>query len=131
MALEKCKECGAQVSTEAATCPHCGAPCSTQPRTQSTETTRIKLKKTNGIGGMAFLIGIAGVILIFVLPPVGLLMLMVSGFMHFFGESKVDGLRGSCPHCGTVLTLDATVPGSTCPACAKRFLNKDGKFTTI
>jgi hypothetical protein len=26
MALIKCRECGNQVSTEAATCPHCGAP---------------------------------------------------------------------------------------------------------
>jgi len=32
MALEPCRECGAQISTKAAACPHCGAPSSARKR---------------------------------------------------------------------------------------------------
>ncbi len=32
MALIKCRECQAQVSTEAFACPHCGAPLQAMPR---------------------------------------------------------------------------------------------------
>src|SRR5688500_8523936 len=31
MALQACRECGKQVSTNAATCPHCGTPAPTKP----------------------------------------------------------------------------------------------------
>jgi hypothetical protein len=67
MAITKCKECGAQVSDQAATCPHCGVanPGTTSPP-QSTPFTvthspanpaKRKLSKAEIVGGLA--VGIA------------------------------------------------------------------------
>lgn len=130
MALTKCRECGGQVSTEAASCPHCGVLVKVDvPR--ETVTTKVMLKQSNGMDGLSFILGLVGFILLFMLPPVGLLMLMAAGALGYFGKSKVPSLQGACPHCGKLLTLPEAAPGSACPACAKRFIKRDDKFVAV
>lgn len=78
MALEECRECGEQVSTEAESCPHCGAPhptrssseASQRHRTQSTaspsddsEDLDSKLEKV-GKGCLFVLGGLGGLMMI-------------------------------------------------------------------
>ena len=47
MALIACYECGDEVSTSAAACPHCGAPVIRQPSIASIDTTTSKLDESN------------------------------------------------------------------------------------
>lgn len=67
MALKPCRECGQQVSTEAATCPHCGV---SDPTGAAREAARKKsekdTKETQGCLGCAG-IGIVGVFVVMII----------------------------------------------------------------
>ena len=130
MALTNCRECGDSVSTEAVACPHCGVPIKAD-EPKETATIKVTLKRSNGADGLSFLLGLVGFVLLFILPPVGLAMLMGSGALSLFGKNKVPGLKGACPHCGKLLELPEAEPGAGCPVCAKRFINRDGKFVAV
>lgn len=83
MALVTCPECQGRVSTLAASCPHCGA---MPARAKfSTDTTESQVPGPPSAGNLLCgLIGTVGLICLFIIPPVGFLMLMTAGFFGFF-----------------------------------------------
>jgi ribosomal protein L37E len=130
VALIKCRECGKDVSTEAATCPHCGAP--TKP-IKSTPTTRQDIAGPISAGN-AFcgLLSLIGVIFLFIAWPVGLSMLIVSGFIGLFTKNKkIAVLVGDCPHCAAAVRLPVDSQGAPCPICKTPFLSRNGRFEEI
>lgn len=56
MALTKCRECDAQVSTEATSCPHCGVP---RPASHLTEVGRVPTSSARAIGFTALMVVVA------------------------------------------------------------------------
>jgi len=70
MALTKCRECGGQVSTEAATCPHCGAPQSVATQTPSAVTKSTYLRN--------FAVIVAAVLGVIILAIISLIMFSAS-----------------------------------------------------
>lgn len=40
-------------------------------------------------------------------------------------------IQSNCPYCDLLLNVPLTAVGANCPACAKRFLVRDGKFLKI
>lgn len=56
MALINCKECGKQISDQAAVCPHCGAPLKTQ---------RVPAKHAISNSGCLAILGVLGVLILF------------------------------------------------------------------
>jgi hypothetical protein len=71
MALKPCRECGAQVSTEAEVCPHCGvrAPAATDPLAVLGPSDR-KPNKSAGSGCLtAIVVGVVIIVLAAVLSP--------------------------------------------------------------
>ena len=60
MALEACRECGKEVSTEAHACPHCGVPMDEKPKAQTTTTqlTSKKWKAHNIVSSVIIAVGI-------------------------------------------------------------------------
>ncbi len=77
MALIKCPDCGSDVSTAAANCPHCGRPMAVLSG-KAVQTQR-KGGKYEGVG---FLLILAGVGTCFVSAAVGGIMILV-GFVVF------------------------------------------------
>jgi DNA-directed RNA polymerase subunit RPC12/RpoP len=65
MALMKCSECGKDVSSKAAACPHCGAPVAVAPNV----TPQVESKKDVGIA----------ILLALLLGPVGLFYSSIGG----------------------------------------------------
>lgn len=59
MALRPCRECGREISTEAATCPQCGVPRPTQPETAPTSAEHVVEPRLKGLEGWLLLFGIA------------------------------------------------------------------------
>lgn len=65
MPLTECRECGREVSTEAAVCPHCGV---SHPDTARKEAEREKGRKTLLAGWICFGLGLITMIVMFALP---------------------------------------------------------------
>ena len=128
MAIVACPECQGTLSTLAASCPHCGAvPARAK---NSTHTTEQQIPGPQSAGSLLCgMLGLVGLICLFIIPPAGFLMLMVAGFFSFFTKkAKVDMLVGACPSCSALIKLRKDAPGAPCPICSKPFLNQDGRF---
>lgn len=124
MAMIECSECHAEISSNAASCPRCGNP----SKKNSTETKEVQLSVTSGAGVLGGLIGLVGVLCIFLVPPIGFLMLVVAGALSLFDKKKVSGLQGACPTCAKLINIQKNVQASSCPICKARFLNDGGRF---
>jgi hypothetical protein len=128
LALITCPECQGSLSTLAASCPHCGAvPAKAKNSTETTE------KQIAGpmSGGKVFcgLLSFIGIIFIFIFFPIGVMMLITSGFILLFTKNKkVTVLVGKCPSCASVINLPKDAQGAPCPICKKPFLNRAGRF---
>lgn len=99
----------------------------------ATETRDIMLEAATVGGAVSGLTSVIALILLLIFPPVGLVVLWHAGvFSMIFGRKKrVPGLIGDCPHCSTKITLPRHTPGADCPACKKRFLNRERKFVAV
>ena len=131
MALITCPECQGSLSTLAASCPHCGAiPAKAKNSTDAAES-HIPGPPSPG-NLLCGLIGLVGLICLFIIRPVGLLMLMTAGFFGLFTtKAKVAVLVGKCPSCSALIKLRKDVQGAPCPICSKPFLNKGGRFEEV
>ena len=132
MALINCSECHAQISSNAASCPQCGNPNSSMPvEKTSTSTTAVQMNVKTAASGVAGLIAIGGLLTIFFLPPIGLLMFIVSGAISMFGNKKVSGLQGAFPNCSKLISLPSDIHAANCPICKGRFINEQNRFSQI
>ena len=126
MALMKCPECGKEISDKASVCPNCGfllSSSASRPRFQisSSETPVGPLERKPFTGCASIVVGLCGVPLMFVLPPIGILMIIGSIIMIISGITNMGGYCSvTCPYCHTSGQMDPSAPGYTCPACRKR-----------
>jgi len=70
-----------------------------------------------------------GFITLFFAPPIGFLMLMVSGFLSLFGKKKIPAFQGACPHCAGQIVIAQTLQAIDCPLCKSRVINNNGRFS--
>ena len=126
MPLINCPECDKQVSDLALACPHCGAP---RVETKlSTQTTLTKGPPSPG-NVLSSLIALVGLILLFIVPPVGLTMLIAAGFFGLFTSKKRPLVFvGRCPSCNGLINLPQHLGGAPCPLCKTPVVSRDGRF---
>ena len=120
-ALIVCTECNGQLSDKASACPHCGAPVE-QAKTW-TETKPGKIGRPLNAAATRF--GVASLVLLFVMPPVGFVMLMFVGLISL---GKVAVFKGKCPNCAGDIYILQSLRTAPCPLCQKYFLSRDGRF---
>ena len=123
MALIACSECNRQVSDKASACPHCGAP--VQKAKKWTETRPGKIGRP--LNPVLMLFGVASLVLLFVMPPVGFAMLVFLGLISLFSK-KVAVLIGKCPNCVGDINIPQNLRSAPCPLCKKPFVSRDGRF---
>lgn len=123
MALIACTECTLPISDKAASCPRCGAPVE-RPR----KWTETKLKKVGKkLPPAAMLFGVASLVLIFVMPPVGLVMFMFFGLLSLLAKSE-EVFAGKCPNCAADIIVAKNLRVAPCPNCKKPVVSQDGRF---
>jgi predicted amidophosphoribosyltransferase len=119
--LMTCGCCGKALSSLATTCPHCGEPARSAQAIKETDTAGAQLRVDSSASGMGKLIGLIGIVTLFFAPPIGVLMLMVSGLFAVFGKKTVAAKTGPCPNCAKPISVPDNIQNSQCPACKKPF----------
>lgn len=118
MALINCLECKREVSDMAEACPHCGAPIAGHVPTNAASETPIKAKRKRKAEfiGVGSLVQLAGLIMPFILGPIGIVFLVI---LLIVGSRM--SLKWTCGNCGNRIQ-DKNV--TVCPSC-KAILESD------
>lgn len=123
MALIPCLECDHQISDKASACPQCGAPVG--PAGNWTQAKAGKISRP--LPPVLMLFGVASLVLIFVLPPVGFVMFMFLGLISLM-VGKVAVFIGKCPNCEGNITTPQNLRAAPCPLCTKPLISREGRF---
>lgn len=140
MALITCFECSNQISSTAPTCPHCGA-------VQVIERISTDVIESlcdvvvdapdNGANGVSAFVAVIGVVFLFIAFPIGIVALVISGFISLFKNTgkklvvKEMKFVGNCPYCTEQLHVVKHVAKTMCPTCKKPFEISNMKFYQV
>lgn len=107
MSMTTCKECGKDISDQAAACPHCGAPTKPIEDRQSgilqcpeCKLNLVPIERREGYSFIAFLgllLFLSGLGALLFNPMIGLFMILIGALADRFGRSKK--LHMVCPSC--------------------------------